>query len=390
MFSASINHRLIFGFVTLFCIPLSIQAQTASSTIPAEFLEQQKSTFNIQEYFNQQDVVSNQYFIEQEKSFVDPIKIHQNTIRDNLEVVINPPNPKPRETVTVSIESYSTNLEKATITWVLNGKIIANGPAKKVVSFQNAEAGGKTELLVTIKTNLGVEVKKKISFAPVGVTMLWEARTHTPPFYRGKPLASTQSMIRAIAIPDTLNKTNKSLAPENLVFIWTLNGEPEEERSGYAKNSFLFLAPKPYEDLSLGLSVSSVDDSVKSSMKFNIPLTKPFILFYERHPLLGVWYNRPFGSRLKLSKNELSISAEPFFFSRDMSPQEDPEILYAWKLNGEAIKNPSRFVTFRNETGEEGGASVLLEMRGSTKTSQKGSRSLSIDFKNQNTGLNAF
>ena len=190
---------------TLFALPVFIFAQTTTGTSTAEktALQEQLDAL-VQSRINQ---------------LSSPAQIRINAIRDYLEITTSPKYPKPNELVRITIESYLTDLNKATLAWSVNGDVVTQGIGKKTFSFNNGASGKTTRVSVLIRTNGGEVVVKEFSFSPIGVTILWEADTYTPPFYKGKPLASAQSSIRAVAIPDTGNAKN-ILGAGNLVYVW--------------------------------------------------------------------------------------------------------------------------------------------------------------------------
>lgn len=313
--------------------------------------------------------------------------IRADSIREYLDVKTIPKNPAPHETVRVTIESYITDLNKATISWSLNGRLIERGAGKKAFSFQNGSSGETTRLSISITTNKGEVITKELSWSPVGITIMWEANTYTPPFYKGKALMTPQAIVRATAVPDSIG-TRNALSAGDLVYIWKKDGNAVPNASGYGKNSFSFLGPKPYGETKVSVQVSSTDDTVKSEMQVTLPLTKPFILFYEDHPLLGVWHNRALGSGLSLTKKEFSINAEPYFFSTETG--EAPELLYSWSLNSKPVTNISRAITLHNEAGQNGNSALNLTMRGLRKTFQTASHSLMISFTTEGSSRPTF
>lgn len=308
----------------------------------------------------------------------NPTEIRTTAIKDNLSITTVPSNPSPDQDVRVSIVSYLTSLDKALIVWSLNGKTIKQGVGEKSISFKNGSAGSTTLLRITITTNAGEKIVKDLTFNPVGVTMLWEADTYTPPFYKGKPLMTPQARVRAVAIPDIANAKN-ALDARNLVYLWKYNGASDAAASGYGKNSFWFTGPKPYDESDVRVRVSSLNDAITSEIKMNVPLSYPFVLFYEDHPLLGTWYNRPFGSKVTLAKQELSLTAEPYFFSNETSG-EVSDYRYSWNLNQNEVQSSGKNITLRNEANTKGISELSLAIQGLKKTFQSASRSMSIDF----------
>lgn len=354
-----------------FTLPFFAFAQTATTT------QADPSAADREKAFAESSRVLNNFLNDQMKAVPKTSDIRANAVRDFLEITTSPRYPGPLEMVQVSIQSYLTDLNKATITWTLDGKVMDRGVGRKTFSFKNSPSGKLTRLSISITTNTGETTVKSLSWNPVGITTLWEADTYTPPFYRGKPLLSPQARVRAIAIPDNTGAQG-ALGAGNFVYTWEQNGEVAAESSGYGKNSFSFVGPKPYDTADVRVRTSSIDDTIKSEARIKLSLTNPFILFYEDHPLLGVLHSTSLLPSLTLSKKEFSVSAEPYFFSNEAS--EVSTIKYDWRLNNRAIQNPGRVVTLRNERGEKGDSLLTLSMQGLKQTFQTGGQSLLIHF----------
>lgn len=303
--------------------------------------------------------------------------VKKNSIRDLLDVQISPSNPGPNVTVRVAIESYLSDMNKADISWSINDRVVLRGVGKKSFSFQNGASGKTTKLTISIITNGGENIIKEYSWTPVGVTLFWEADTYTPPFYRGKPLLSPQAKVKVIAVPDNTG-TQSALDAGNLVYVWEKEGTTISDASGYGKNSFSFIGPKPLDKTNIKVRVSSIDDTINSDARVYLSLSNPFIIFYEKHPLLGVLYNQPFSTTLSLTKKEFSISAEPYFFSNERG--EIQTLKYTWSVNGNPVQNYGRDITLRSETGAKGSSAVSLAVRGTIQTFQKANRGLMVNF----------
>lgn len=363
---------LVVGITTLLSSACVVSAQTTTTT-PLETATQNNSD-QTQKFLEAKiDALAQDRL----KLIQTPAEIRAGAIRDYLNIETNPLNPGPNQDITVRAESYLSDLNKAVITWSVNGRPFTKGIGKTTFKFSNGGPGETTKLGIAIVTNEGQNITKELVFNPVGVTILWEADTYTPPFYRGKALVSPQAEIRAVAVPDITNAKN-ALDAGNLVYVWQKDGSNVPELSGYGKNTFTFTGAKPYSKSDIRVRVSSLTDTIASEMRLSIPLVSPFILFYENHPLLGVWYNRPIGKDLKLNHKELSLSAEPFFFSNSSPEQND--FRYTWTVNGSKIPNSGRIITFQNEKGTAGTSQISFAIQGLEKTFQAASRSASLTF----------
>lgn len=303
--------------------------------------------------------------------------MRSNAIRDYLSVETTPKNPGAKEEVTVSIESYLTDLNKATISWSIGGKLVDSGIGKKTFSFENGLSGETTRLTISIETNAGENVSKELSWTPVGLTILWEANTYTPPFYKGKALLTAQASVKAVAIPDNTDGQN-ALSAGNFVYIWTKDNKKVSEASGYGRNSFVFTAPKPYGSAKVSVKASSVDTDINSETRVNLSLSKPFILFYEKNLLVGTLYSRSLSAETTLNKKDYTIVAEPYFFSNEDGTTATLE--YDWMINGKSTQNYGRSITLRNDTGEKGESAVSLSMRGIKQTFQNASNGIVVRF----------
>lgn len=350
----------------LFTLPFFAFAQTATST--ADQLPQADKILLKQ---------IDQLTANRENILSKIVDVRPSAVRDMLDIKISPSNPGPNVTVRVTIESYLSDLNKASISWSINGRVALQGIGKTSFSFQNGPSGKTTVLALSIITNTGETITKEFSWTPVGITLFWEADTYTPPFYRGKPLLSPQAMVKVVATPDNTDPQN-ALSAGNLVYIWEKGGVGMPGASGYGKNSFSFAGPKPYDDISAKVRVSSVDDTVSSEARIYLPLSNPFILFYDKHPLLGVLYNQPLGTLTNLTNKEISLSAEPYFFSNERG--ESQSIKYNWSVNGETAQNYGRTITLRNDAGTKGSSVVSLSMRGAKQSFQTASRSVVVSF----------
>lgn len=303
--------------------------------------------------------------------------IKRDSIEQYLTVTSTPQNPKPEEEIKVDVQSNLTNLSKATITWTLNGKIVARGIGEKSFSFKNGVSGKTTRLVVSITTADGESISRELSWNPIGASILWEANTYTPPFYKGKALMTPQAEVRAIVIPDT-NGSNNSLSAGNFVYNWKKDDFVISNASGYNKNTFTFQGPKPYALLNVKVQISPLIGSGNSEISINIPSAKPFILFYENDPLQGILYNKTLSSTITLSKKELSLSAEPYFFSPNRA--ENVYSNYSWALNGARVANVTHLLTLRNDSGKPGTSKLSLSVNGVTETFQSASKSMIINF----------
>ncbi|HBB44114.1 MAG: hypothetical protein UW27_C0007G0017 [Parcubacteria group bacterium GW2011_GWA1_44_13] len=314
---------------------------------------------------------------EQRQFFLQKSTTQKSVVGNYLDVVISPPTPEPGAPVRIAIESYLVDLYKASISWSINGDVIERGTGKNIFTFKNGPSGKLTTISVHINTNTGEIVDRTFYFTPIGITTMWEADAYTPPFYKGKAMMVPQASVRIVATPNTVN-TPDSISTARLVYTWKKDGNVDASASGYGKNYYSFVGPKPLTNTKISLGVSSLDDSMGSEVQVYLPQVRPFVLFYEKDPLLGVLYNKPLSSDFTLDKKEFSVSAEPYFFSNERG--EAQSLKYIWSVNGSTVQNYGRNITLRNDTGAKGSSVVSLSMRGITKTFQSANKDFKVNF----------
>lgn len=296
-----------------------------------------------------------------------------------LDVQVFPPSPGPNTSVQITIESYLTDLFKANISWSLDGTVISRGIGKTFFNFKTGPSGQTSHVFLEFISNTGEVVKKDFYFSPVGVTIMWEADTYTPPFYKGKALLSYEADVRIIALPDSGDGSNP-LGSGDLVYLWKKDSHPIASYSGFNKNTFSFTSPRPLTQTKIALEVSTLDDSSSSELQIYLPKTKPFILFYKNDPLLGIQYDKPFFNSTTLENSSLSLVAEPYFFSNESGEGTIPTLKYIWLVNGKEVRGNGRSISLRNSTGAIGSSLVSLAIGGVTKKFQSAGRDLIVNF----------
>ncbi len=352
-----------FFILAFFTLPFFSFAQTNTSTAvqPMDLLEE-RAAVQVQI-----DAMINDYL----KTFPTNKEIQTKALANDITIKTTPEYPGPNETVNAIVSGYLSNLGTATISWSVNGNLVEKGVGQKTFFFQNGDSGKTTTLAVSIVTSSGESIKKETSFTPIGITLLWEADTYTPPFYKGKPLLTPEARVRVIAVPDTGNASN-------FIYNWERNGNSLVSVSGYSKNSFSLKGPLPFYEAKIRVSVLSNNKKLESKKSISLPLTKPFILFYGDHPLFGVLYNHSIDTNLIVTEKEFSVRAEPYFFSEERS--EQPILTYSWLLNGKVVLNSGRTITLRNEQGGKSVDSLALTVRGIKQTFQSARQSIIVNF----------
>ncbi len=299
---------------------------------------------------------------------------------DAIAIEMNPPHPSPETSVTVKITSFSTDLNRATISWFEDGKTITSGVGITSVRVTAPSADKSSVIIAAITTAEGSEIKKVITISPVGVNITWESDGYTPPFYRGKANYAHQSYIKFIALPNFSDRNGNPIPASDLVYKWRRDYEVLGNQSGYGKQYVIMPGNSTGDLVHVGVEVSTKDNSLVGEAYIIIDPTDPTVLLYKESPLYGVMYNHAIGESFNLTEKDTRIKAVPFSFS--FGDKMDGNLRYTWLVNNlerQDLASSDTITLTRNEE-QEGYSSVLLRITDMGNILQTGERSFTAYF----------
>lgn len=295
---------------------------------------------------------------------------------DLLSVTMIPSIPKPFDRVTIDLQSFMTDLNKAMISWS-SGEITKKGRGEKHFEFTVGDVGSVTVVNINIQTSEGTTVTRSISVRPGNIDLLWEASTYTPPFYKGKALFTPQAEIKVVAMPNLIDGAGTKLESKDLIYKWKINGKLQESSSGFGKNYIYTTGTSVMKTLTIEVEASSLSGNTKAKGSVSLNETTPSVLFYEDSPILGIFYEKALPSKIILSGKEVILAAAPYFFSTD---KKDSGLSYSWLLNDNPVTENESSITLRMDKEIKGTASVGIEVKSLSKLFQFTRNSLLIDF----------
>lgn len=300
------------------------------------------------------------------KDLIDKNTGLPNGITEQISVAVVPTYPKPNQPVAVRVTTSSTNLDKAYFIWYLDGKETQRGYGLSSFSLLAGSIKNQQRVTVNIRKNEGGIFEKTITIKPTEVDMFYEAFTYTPPFYRGLPLFSYQSTAVIYATPRGYNANGLLIPFDQYTYTWSVNGKVDQSKSGYGINYFIYPDSIFSETARISVKVSSRDNSVSSVGTINLMPTSPSVVLYEDNPIYGVIYENAVTGTKKLDREEITISAVPFFFDKRLG-----HLNFNWRANGSLIKQESQSsITFRQDADVNGTADVSVEVKNKDKILQ--------------------
>ena len=296
---------------------------------------------------------------------------------EDILVNISPANPKPFSDTTITLSSFSTDLNKANIEWKSSGKLVLAGTGKTKYIFKAGGPNTTTSFDISIipEESISTAINKTIVIKPSDMDLLWEATdSYTPPFYRGKALPSTESQIKIVAYPNTsgLSTANQ----KNITYTWKNNYDTVGGVSGFGKSKYIFTNDSLKNVEKVSVTGIGPNGSYNSEGKTEINIEKPQIIFYKKSPTEGIFYANALIDESYLEEDEITFVAEPYYLSfKNGSLGFD----YNWKINGNSIETPSKKRELTVRPSSRGGyASVGFGMESMAKLFQNVTNSIKI------------
>lgn len=295
---------------------------------------------------------------------------------DYITISTNPQTPGPNQPVTVSIQSYTMNLNSSKITWYENKEAMKEGIGETKFDTQTKGAGEPVTVDVVIVTQDGARYTRQIILTPVEVDILWEANTYVPPFYKGKALPTYKSIVKVSAIPRFNSLTSD---PKDYYYKWTIN-RSQGAGEGLGRSSIPVGMGWPNSNVPITVQVSAPNKSEKGQATQYIQTTDGKILFYEQAPLLGVLFDHALQGPINADGNEFRVRAVPYFFSIDNYFNGD--LVYSWMKNSsQAIPEHNPNILVIEKDGKQAqSASVNLTVQNAKRVLQQSNNALFVNF----------
>lgn len=352
-------------FVTLFIQNASSQVATSTGPTPQEIYEQNQ--------INNQQILN---------SILDPNTGLPEGLEQQISIEQIPSIPKPGETVSIKIVSYSTDLNKALITWTLDGRSLYSQIGATKLDFQAPQSGKTSNLVITIRKESGGTISKTITISPADVDLFYEAQTYAHPFYKGKKMYTSESLINFIAVPNFVNPNGTKIPDSNLVYLWRINGVAQNDESGYGKNTFLTKGSLIERSNQISVEVSAVNSTLKASQTLNFKSTSPEVVLYENNPILGIVYEHAIQGSFNLERPQVDFEAIPYYYSADF--KDAINLDYGWTINGAKIATKAvneNYLVLRNDQNIDGKALIGSTLQHSSNILQTTQTYLELNFK---------
>lgn len=289
-----------------------------------------------------------------------------------------PTSPLPNTAVTVRAKSFTLDFNRASLSWNVNGAVLAQGIGVTEITFTLGDIGSVATVRLTA-TEAGTPYTSELSIRATSVDILWQADTYTPPLYRGKALPSSGATIRFVAIPD-IRVGGQRILSSNLIYTWKDGSRVLGNLSGIGRSSIELPAPRLTGQGNVSVAVETADKSVRALGFADVRSVYPRLVFYENDPLLGIRYEQAIGENFDLKQEEVVIVAHPYYFVGQ--DRVHPRATYSWQVSNRDVENPleDKSSIVLRQTGGSGNASISLSIEHLDEVLQRAREHFTITF----------
>lgn len=263
-----------------------------------------------------------------------------------LSLTVNPQFPMPNSTVTVSVSDYGMDTSAATIEWMVDGAALPD--SRNAREIQIPTGTGERAITVEARIRGGASFASETltkTIAPGAVDIIVEPQTTAPLTFRGKPLASSGSSVRAVAVPH-LYRNGKAIPVSETLFTWMINGTTILGGAQLGTNVTTVSVPR-YGNLEIAVIAEAKDGSRSARATTRVEPASSRVIFYELSSLYGTVMEAPY--RFATTKDEISIIAFPY--NMDESVRAGRNLTHTWTVDGTTVtpETDPRIVTLTRE-----------------------------------------
>lgn len=290
---------------------------------------------------------------------------------DTLRLELSPTIPEAN--APFSVKLTGNNESRASTQWFINGTENTTFKNQNSITLQSGGIGSTMSIYAKVTLANGKILEAKNTITPNRVDIIIEANTAVPPFYKGKKLPSSGTLITAAALVFTKEKG----LPSEYSYLWKLDGKTQGGSALKGQDSFTFTPGFGDENI---LSVDIFDRTGKhiASKSQIIPILKPELYFYEKNPLRGLSFVALSDPYIFIG-DETTIKAEGYFMDYEDS---DTKLLHEWKIDGikQLIYKTEQTEITLSKEGRTGSVMLSFHIRNLNQLLQGAKKSLSIQF----------
>lgn len=282
-----------------------------------------------------------------------------------------PENYEAGQRVTLSLRSFSVELDNQNIVWTIDNKIVLQGKGKK--TFTTTAPTNDVEKKVLVRVDTALPIEKIFVLKTKNIDLYVESVDgYIPVWYRGRSRIVEESIVKIIAVPDSISAIQSDT---NTVYTWSKNGFTDKSQSGTGKQAYMNKLSPFNSNESISVSISKFVKSVV------ITPQSTELELYEYSPLIGTRFNTIISTNFKLVKDDVTLEVIPWFFS--LTDLNNSFISTTWTLNGLPVSNQSlkSFLNIRKDGTNTGSANLKISVQHKDRTLQTNRKVVKIDLR---------
>lgn len=283
----------------------------------------------------------------------------------SLIVTSDPASPQAGEKVRLSIQSFTMDISSSMVTWYIDGVKVSSGDGLTSIETNTPTLGKTAEVLIEARGSDGDAVGS-LTLRGATLSILWESDSYTPPFYKGRALASPGSNVRAQVMTHFVRQDGSEVKSSDIVYAWYKNGNLLRTLSGRGADKATIESPLLFATDILTVEAVSADKLFFASASARVPSVEPVLELYEDHPLYGIVWERAIGKESVVYDTQATFVTMPLFAAAN-SPTQD-SLVYEWNVDGAALPtdpNAPNAVRITAPNGGGGDIGVDLSLVGS-------------------------
>lgn len=290
-------------------------------------------------------------------------------------VTLDPENPLPKSSVTLTIDSYSFDVNTAMITWQANGKVLLQGQGETKLTIKTGSVGQSSQIIVKAETADGSSIQQSVTITPSSIILLYEApQSYVPLLYEGRSLASDGGLVRITAIPE-ISDDGVPVPPSRLSYTWYMNDSVVKTVSGAGRQSATFrLDYLNDQDVFKVIARSPKGNAATKTITVYPHKILPLLYTYDQ--VLGPDFTSLVSQRFEAVK-DFTLSLQPFYIS--INEAKDPT--YTWFLDGlPSTPLGGRLLSLHPKEDSYGTKMLSISLLGPDKRIQKADTKVEIVF----------
>ena len=308
-----------------------------------------------------------------------PVSLAFATSASSISVDVAPPNPGPFENTTITLSSFSANLDSVLIKWFVDGKMGLSGTGEKSFSVSAPKSGSQTRIDAKIFLPDG-EIDKTIVIKPSIMILLWQANdSYVPPFYKGKAMPGADSEIKIVAMPEIRNGSG-NVSPKNMTYSWKKDYTNIPDDSGYGKNYLLYTNDYLENSSNVSVVASTLDQQSSSESNITVGSVLPKILFYKQDNEMGTLWEKALQNGHNVESDEIIVAAPYFISPKDI---RRPELVFSWFINHNPVDvsiGAKNIMPVKVQSGTSGTSTIGLQIVNKYRIFETANKELNVNF----------